>query len=223
MAAMSQEIFLAMRQSIIDGAPEHAVALAQQALQSGIEPLDAINQGYVPGITHIGEQFGRHEVFLPDIMMAAEAMKKAVAVLEPEMQKRGLQRQTLGTIVLGTVKGDIHEIGKNLVGTLLSASGFRVFDLGTDVAAEKFARKAAEVEADVVGVSALLTTTMMRQKSVVEALRREGMGRVKVIVGGAPVTRNWATEIGADGYAPDALRALELVKSIISVTSNTVT
>lgn len=214
---MHQDTFDAMRLSIIEGAPEHAVALAHTALEMGIEPLDAINLGYVPGITYIGEQFGRHEVFLPDIMMAAEAMKKAVAVLEPEMQRRGLQRQMLGKVVLGTVKGDIHEIGKNLVGTLLAASGFLVFDLGTDVAAEHFALKAAEVEADIVGVSALLTTTMIRQKSVVEALQRQGLRpRVKVIVGGAPVTRTWAAEIGADGYAPDALRALQLVRNMVT-------
>ncbi len=123
-----------------------AAELAQQALAQGIDPLAAINDGYVPGISYVGEQFGAGEMFLPDLMLAAEAMKAAVAVLEPEMQRRGTQRQMLGKVVLGTVKGDIHEIGKNLVATMLSASGFEVYDLGVDVPFEKFAQKAREVE-----------------------------------------------------------------------------
>lgn len=213
---MSQQLFDAMRQSIIDGETDQAEALAKQALEQNVDPLQAINEGFVPGINYVGDQFGAGEMFLPDLMLAAEAMKKAVAVLEPEMSKRGVQRQVLGKVVLGTVKGDIHEIGKNLVATMLSASGFEVHDLGVDVPFEKFAEKAREVDADIVGVSALLTTTMTGQKTVIEALDDMGLRpKIKVMVGGAPVTHGWATEIGADGYSEDAMGAVALAKQLM--------
>ena len=213
---MMQELFDAMKQSVIDGDEERATELAQQALAQELDPLEAINDGFVPGISYVGEQFGLGEMFLPDLMLAAEAMKAAVAVLEPEMQRRGMQRQMLGKVVLGTVKGDIHEIGKNLVATMLSASGFEVFDLGVDVPFAKFAEKAREVNADIVGVSALLTTTMVGQKTVIEALDDLGLRpKVKVMVGGAPVTKSWAEEIGADGFSEDAMGAVTLAKKLM--------
>lgn len=181
----------------------------------GIDPLAAINQAYVPGLDYTGELFSKGQAFLPELVMAGEAMKAAVAVLEPEMQKRGTQREMLGKIVIGTVKGDIHEIGKTLVSTLLTASGFQVFDLGVNVPFDLFAQKARDVQADIVAVSALLTT-MQGQKSVVESLDRHGLRpRVKIIIGGAPVTQGWADEIGADGYGKDALAAVALAKSLI--------
>ena len=214
---MTPDSFAAMRQSIVDGAPEQASRLAQQALADGIPPLAAIDRGFVPGMTEVGEQFAKHQMFLPDMLASAEAMKAAMAVLEPELQRLGSQRPTAGTVVLGTTKGDIHEIGKTLVGTLLTAHGFKVFDLGVDVTGEQFAEKAREVDADVVGVSALLTTTMRNQKLVVQALEQAGLRpSVKVIVGGAPVTRMWAEQIGADGYGKDALSAVELVKNLLA-------
>ena len=213
---MHEEPFDAMRQSIVDGAPDNASALADKALKLGIAPLDAINKGFVPGLNYIGEQFSHGEVFLPDLVMSGQAMKAAMAVLEPEMQKRGTQREILGKVVLGTVKGDIHEIGKTLVSTLLSATGFQVFDLGVDVPIELFAEKASELQADIVGVSALLTTTMQGQKGVLESLDRHGLRpKVKMIVGGAPVTRDWAEKIGADGYGQDAMAAVALAKSLL--------
>ncbi|HLF26277.1 MAG TPA: corrinoid protein [Anaerolineae bacterium] len=213
---MSAELFTAMRQSIIDGDPDQAEALARQALGQEIDPLAAINEGYVSGIEYVGEQFGAGELFLPDLMLAAEALKQAVAVLEPEMTRRGAHRQALGKVVIGTVKGDIHEIGKSLVATMLSASGFEVYDLGVDVPFEKFAAKAREVNADIVGVSALLTTTMVGQKSVVKALDDLGLRpKVKVMVGGAPVTQGWAEEIGADGFSEDAIGAVALAKRLV--------
>lgn len=213
---MSSESFAAMQQSVIDGAPERAAELAYLALRDGIAPLDAINQGYIPGMQQVGEQFGLRQMFLPDMMASAEAMKAAMNVLEPELTKEGSERPYLGTVVLGTVKGDIHEIGKALVGTLLQANGFKVVDLGVDVSGEKFAATVCEVHADVVGCSALLTTTMKNQKSVIEALDGRGLRpAVKVIIGGAPVTRQWAQEIGADGYSKDAVSAVELVKSLL--------
>jgi len=213
---MSNELFQAMRQSIIDGAADHATELARQALTAGIDPLQAVNNGFVPGVDYVGEQFARREMFLPDLVMAAEAMKAGIAVLEPEMRRRGMQRESLGRVVLGTVKGDIHEIGKTLVGILLSAAGFEVVDLGVNVKAEMFAAKARELNADIVGVSSLLTTTMALQRGVVEALDRAQLRPpVKIIVGGAPVTRKWAEEIGADGYGKDAVGAVTLAKSLV--------
>jgi corrinoid protein of di/trimethylamine methyltransferase len=213
---MSTDTFAAMRQSIIDGAPDQATSLAKQALQQGIAPLEAIDQGFVPGMSEVGEQFAQHKIFLPDMLASAEAMKAAMAVLEPELTRQGGERAMAGTVVLGTAQGDIHEIGKTLVGTLLTAHGFRVHDLGVDVTGERFAAKAREVAADVVGVSALLTTTMRGQRSVIETLDREGLRpKVKIIVGGAPVTRRWAEEIGADGYGKDAQSAVALVRSLL--------
>jgi len=205
-----------MRQSIMDGAPATSAELARQALGDGIMPLEAINSGYVPGMHAVGEQFAKGQMFLPDMLASAEAMRAAMAVLDPELEKLGSERPVAGTVVLGTTQGDIHEIGKSLVGTLLSAHGFRVYDLGVDVSGEKFAAKALEFGADIVGVSALLTTTMRNQKTVIEALEKSGLrAKVKVMVGGAPVTRRWAEEIGADGYAKDAMSAVELARNLM--------
>ncbi len=213
---MPTDTFSAMRQSIIDGAPDTASSLAQQALAAGTAPLDAIHNGYVPGMHDVGEQFARGQMFLPDMMASAEAMRAAMSVLDPELRKLGTERPMAGTVVLGTTKGDIHEIGKILVGTLLTAHGFCVHDLGVDVSGEKFAAKARELNADIVGVSALLTTTMRNQKSVIEALEKAGLrSQVKVMVGGAPVTRRWADEIGADGYAPNAMSAVALARELM--------
>jgi len=213
---MHEALFAAMRQSIIDGDPEQVERLARESLALGIDPLEAINRGFVEGVNHVGEQFGLGEMFLPDLVMGGEAMKAAVAILEPEMKRRGSQRDSLGTVVLGTVKGDIHEIGKTLVMTMLSASGFQVHDLGVDVPVERFVAKVREVRADIVGLSALLTTTMPGQRQVVEALTREGLrAQVKVMVGGAPVSHAWAREIGADGYGEDAMAAVALAKRLV--------
>lgn len=213
---MPDNIFASMRQSVVDGAPDTASTLAHQALTEGIAPLDAINNGFVTGMHEVGEQFARGQMFLPDMMASAEAMRAAMSVLDPELKKLGIERPMAGVVVLGTTRGDIHEIGKILVGTLLTADGFRVHDLGVDVAGETFAAKARELGADIVGVSALLTTTMRNQKSVVEALEKAGLrSRVKVMVGGAPVTRRWAEEIGADGYAKDAASAVALARKLM--------
>ncbi len=220
---MQDETFSAMRQSIVNGAPDTAAHLAQQAIAAGIAPLDAIHNGYVPGMHEVGEQFARGQMFLPDMMASAEAMRAAMAVLDPELKKQGAERPLAGVVVLGTTKGDIHEIGKTLVGTLLTAHGFQVHDLGVDVSGEKFAAKAKELGADIVGVSALLTTTMRNQKTVVEALEKSGLrAQVKVMVGGAPVTRRWAGEIGADGYAKDAMSAVALARDLMQQKTQTI-
>ncbi len=213
-----EAILKAMTQSVIDGEPEDAARLAGEALAAQLDPLEALDRGFLPGVKEVGRGFGCGDLFLPDLVRAGEAMKAAVRVLEPEMVRRGTSQQTCGTIVLGTVKGDIHEIGKTLVGTMLTANGFRVFDLGVDVPFERFGEKAKEVGADLVGVSALLTTTMVGQRTVVERLDEAGLRpKVKVIVGGAPVTREWANEIGADGYSEDAFGAVTLAKQLLGL------
>ena len=215
---MTDQLFAAMRQSVVDGDAVAATALAEQALEAGVPPLDAIDSGFVPGLSYVGEQFGAGELFLPDMMLAARAMQKAIAVLEPEMERQSATRQVVGRVVIGTVKGDIHEIGKNLVGMMLSTSGFEVHDLGVDVAPERFVEAAREHDADIVGVSALLTTTMAGQRTVVEAITSAGLReRVKVIVGGAPASAQWATEIGADGYSEDAIGAVALARRLLGV------
>ncbi len=213
---MHAELLKAMAQSIIDGDDESAEALAHQAIEVGLDPLKAINEGYVLGVNHVGDQYSCGDMFLPDLVLAGEAMKAAVAVLEPEMARRGAERQMLGTVVLGTVEGDIHDIGKTLVGTMLAAAGFKVHDLGVDVPAETFIAKIRDENANLLGLSALLTTTMVVQRTVIEALEEAGLReRVKVMVGGAPATREWAAEIGADGYSEDAIGAVAVAKRLV--------
>ncbi len=214
----TDELFKAMAQSIIEGDAEKAAQLAQKAIEMGLDPLEAINKGFVVGINYVGDQFSCGAMFLPELVMAGEAMKTAVSVLEPEMKKRGTERKMYGKVVLATVQGDIHDIGKTLVGTMLAASGFEVYDLGVDVPVSKLIEKVREVDADIVGVSALLTTTMVRQRDVVEALDDLGMRpRVKVMVGGAPVTREWVQQIGADGYSEDAVGAVRVAKQLLGI------
>ncbi|MGA9399055.1 MAG: corrinoid protein [Anaerolineaceae bacterium] len=213
---MSRELYTKMSQSIIDGDCEAAATLAQQAIAAGLDPLEAITQGYVAGVNQVGEAFTNGEAFLPELVMAGEAMKTAVATLEPEMKRRGTERKTLGKVVLATVEGDIHEIGKSLVGTMLSAAGFEVFDLGVNVPTLKIIEKAQEVQADIIGLSALLTTTMVKQRDVIETLNSAGLRQaVKVMVGGAPVTRDWVQQIGADGYSEDAIGAVSVAKHLV--------
>jgi corrinoid protein of di/trimethylamine methyltransferase len=215
---MQSELFKEMAQSILDGDDDEAAVLAERSVQQGVDPLDAINQGFILGVNEVGRRYSEGDMFLPDLVLAGEAMKAAVAVLEPEMERRGTERQMLGTVVLGTVEGDIHDIGKTLVGTMLTAGGFEVIDLGVDVPVTTFIETAREHQADIVGLSALLTTTMVVQQSVVEALEEAGLReQVKVMVGGAPVTSGWSQEIGADGFSEDAIGAVGVARRLVGV------
>ena len=210
------ELFSRMIQAVIDGEKERAIELARQALHLEIPPLEAIDKGYIVGIQKVGELFEKGDFFLPELVMGAEAMQAALAVLEPELKKRQEVRERLGTAVAGTVEGDIHEIGKRLVCTMLVASGFDVLDLGPDVATQTFIEKVRELRPDLLLLSALMTTTMPEQRSVIEALKGAGLReRVKVMVGGAAVSLSWAEEIDADGYAENAIEAVEVAKGLV--------
>jgi 5-methyltetrahydrofolate--homocysteine methyltransferase len=212
---MSEEILAKLAQAVIDGEPEDAEDLARQALEAGLDPLRCINEGLTPGIDRVGELFATGEYFLPDLIIGGDAMKVALAVLEPALAG-DQERKVLGRVVLGTVEGDLHEIGKTLVGTMLTANGFEVTDIGIDQPAAEFVTAVKETGATLVGASALLTTTMLHQQEVIEALREAGLReQVKVMIGGAPVTENWAEKIGADGYAEDAISAIDLAKRLV--------
>jgi len=213
---MSQEIYDKLAEAVIDGEPEDAEELAQQALDQGLDPLDCINKGLSPGIDRVGELFATGEYYLPDLIIGGDAMKAALSILEPALSG-GQERKVLGQVVLGTVEGDLHEIGKTLVGTMLTANGFQVTDIGVDKTAAEFVEAVKESGATLVGASALLTTTMLHQKEVIEALKEAGLrDQVKVLVGGAPITESWAEEIGADGYADDAIGAVAVAKKLIA-------
>lgn len=205
-----------MARAIIAGTRDVAARLASEGLGARLDPRDMIENGFVPGIRKVGELWEEGEYFLPELMASAEAMKAAMAVLKPALEASAAERLSLGRIVLGTIQGDIHDIGKNLVGSMLSANGFDVVDLGADVEIGRFIEAAVSAKADVIGLSALLTTTMINQRRLIERLEAEGLrGAFKVLVGGAPVSRAWAAEIGADGYGENALAAVQAARELI--------
>lgn len=210
-----ETLFLDMHKAIVDGDRARAGELAAEAVRAGLDLVEVVAKGYVPGIQKVGELWEQGEYFLPELISSAEAMKAAMAVLEPELQRSHLRARTSGKVVIGTIEGDIHDIGKNLVASMLQAGGFEVFDLGTDVKLDKFIEKAEAVGADFICLSALLTTTMVNQKRFVALLKeRKLRAKYKVLVGGAPASQKWADEIGADGYAENAVAAVKLAKSL---------
>jgi len=187
--------------------------LTQEALDKGIAPEMILSEALVAGMDVVGEKFRRDELFMPEVLIAAKAMQAAMAVLRPKLVETGVK--TAGSIVIGTIQGDLHDIGKNLVGMLFEGAGYQVIDLGVDVAQARFVESVKTSKPDIIGMSALLTTTMPRMKEVVESLVEAGLReRVKVMVGGAPVTEKFAQDIGADGYAPDAASAVEKARSL---------
>ncbi|MDA8235532.1 MAG: corrinoid protein [Clostridia bacterium] len=211
------EIFEEIKEAVIDGDEDLAGELAQKVLDENINPVEAVQQGFIKGIEEIGNSWKAGEAFLPDVMMAADAMKAGLAVLEPSIAELGGGDDDTGKIVLGTVEGDIHDIGKNIVGALLTAAGFKVYDIGIDQKAENFLAKAEEVGAQIIATSALLTTTMNAQKELIEYLEEKNLrSKYKVLVGGGPTSQTWADEIKADGWAETADEAVELCKKLIS-------
>ena len=207
---MSEELYKKLAQAVIDGEAEDAEALARQALDQGLDPLACITNGLTKGIQQVGELFASGEYYLPELIISADTMKVAMDILEPALAG-GQEREVVGRVVIGTVEGDLHEIGKTLVGTMLSANGFQVTDIGVDKTAAEFIEAVKENNATIVGASALLTTTMLQQKKIIEALDEAGLkNQVKVMVGGAPVTQSYADQIGADGYAEDAISAVDI-------------
>jgi len=204
---VKEEVFREAEESIINHDKVKAEEVAKRALALGLDPLETIILGFREGIIKIGDLFGRGEIFMPELLDAAEAMKTANAILTSALPEGALQKK--GKVVIGTVQGDIHDIGKLLVVSLLQVNGFDVYDLGHDVEIGKFIEKALEVDADIIGTSALLTTTMTGQKTLEEELRKAGLkARFKTMVGGAPVTKRWADRIGADAYGEDASEAV---------------
>jgi len=208
-------IFDEITQSIVDGNKAEATNLANKAIETGIEPLEATD-ALTTGINIVGDKFAKGELYLPELIISAEAMKEAVGILDAEIKKRGGERKQLGKVVVGTIEGDIHDIGKTIVASLLSAGGFEVFDLGVDVSADSFIAKIKEVGADILGMSALLTTTMTNQAITIQSITEAGLrDRVKIMIGGAPATSSWAEEIGSDGYGQNAIEATELAKNLL--------
>lgn len=202
----------ALGDAVIRGDQEAALQLTKAAISEGVSPETILNEGLIAGMNAIGVRFKNNEVYIPEVLIAARAMKSAMAVLEPKLVEAGVE--PVGKAVIGTVQGDLHDIGKNLVAMMLKGAGFDVIDLGVDIAAAKFVAKAKETNAKIVGMSALLTTTMPSMEKTVKAVKDAGL-TVKTMIGGAPVTQDYADKIGADGYAPDAASAVDLAKSLI--------
>lgn len=203
-----EDIILEARETILQCDQERAVRLAERALAEGYDPVEIISAGFSYGIRQMGELFGRGEVFLPQLIMSSEVMKSAVKILDAAIIQEGTI-QYKGTIVIATVEGDVHDIGKGIVVSLLKTQGLQVYDLGRDVSIVRIIEKAIEVKADIIGTSALLTTTLMSQKKLEDELRKNGLrDQFKTMVGGAPATQRWADRIGADAYAEDAAEAV---------------
>jgi corrinoid protein of di/trimethylamine methyltransferase len=211
------ELFQKMADCIIVGDAETATALARQSLELGIAPLLSIDEGFVKGIRIVGDRFGAGELFLPELVMSAEAMKGALAILEPELAKSATARENQGVVLACTVQGDIHDIGKRIVCTMLSANGFTVTDLGVNVKVDRFVEEVKTRKPDIVAMSALLTTTAPNQGKVIKLLVKEGIRQDYIVmVGGAPTSLSWANEIGADGYGENATEAVRVAKELMS-------
>jgi len=205
-------------EAVIEGDEDAVPELTRKAVEAGIEPLKIINEGLTRGIEVVGDRFAAGEYFLPDLLLGAKAMEAGIAVLEPLLA--GVNREFIGRVIMGTVHGDLHSIGKNIVIMMLKSAGFEVIDLGVDVPTDRFIEKIKELKPDIVGISALLTTTVGKQKEIIETLKEEGLREsVKVMIGGAPINQNWADQIGADGYAEDATTAVKLARRLIGRTA----
>ncbi len=211
-----EDLIKQAEKAVLDGDEDAAVEVANRVIEEGINPVEMINEGFTPGMIEVGNLFSKEDLSLPEVLLAAEAMQKAIDIMEPHIPKEQTAKK-LGTIVIGTVEGDIHDIGKNIVAAMFRVYGFEVEDLGRDVPIKSFVEKAKELNPDIVASSALMTTTMQGQKLLEEGLREAGIREnVKTMVGGAAVSQEWADKIGADGYAEDVnegvIKAKELVR-----------
>ena len=210
------EILREIDQSMQSGDDAKVRELTQQAIDAGLPASKILNEAFLEGMAVVGRKMGAHEIFLPEVLMAARAMKAGVELLKPLLADE--DASTVGKVVVGTVKGDLHDIGKNLVGIMLEGAGFEVFDVGSDVEAEVFVDRAEAEGANIIGLSALLTTTMVNMKTVIDLVRERGLeNKIQVVVGGAPVTQEFAEEIGADAYGYDANHAVGVIKELVGV------
>jgi len=206
-----------MNQLLFEGKHEPVRQMTEQALAEGLVPMEILENGLIRGMRVVGEDFRHNRIFVPEVLLAARAMKAGMAVLKPHLVDKAGGGSDAKVIVLGTVKGDLHDIGKNLVGMMAEGAGFTVVDLGTDTSAERFIEAVRTHGAELIGMSALLTTTMIYMRTVVQAFKAADLGHVKICIGGAPVSTEYAKEIGADGYAADAATAVELFKTLLGV------
>lgn len=211
-----EKLFEKAKESVVDGDKELAIQLAQEGLDAGIDPAELIDKGFVPGIVRMGELFEDGEIFLPELIISADTIKGAVDLLNEAMNKAGVKRGPAAKVILATVEADLHDIGKGIVASLMVANGFEVIDLGRDVQSSKIIDTAIEMEADIIGSSALLTTTMVHQQEIEDLLKEKGLkGKIKTIVGGAPVTERWQNKIGADGFGETAADSVRLVNDFM--------
>ena len=208
------ELLERLSRAVNTGDMDLAAELTEKAVKEGISASDILENGLVSAMQEIGDKFKKGEVFVPEMLIAARAMNKALGILEPEMVKGKVEPR--GTFIIGAVKGDLHDIGKNLVGIMFKGAGFKVIDLGTDVSLEKFVKAAKEYNPDIIGISSLLTTTMSYMQTIIEGLRSEGIP-AKIIVGGAPVNKDFALSINADGYAENAAEAADLGRTLMGL------
>jgi corrinoid protein of di/trimethylamine methyltransferase len=213
---MSNDSVKELAQAVIDGDIDKSKELTTKMVSNGVAPTTILNEGLTKGLMVVGERFGNGDAFLTDLMLSAEAMKSGLQVVEPELRKSHVEREYVGTVVIGKVEGDIHDIGKTIVATMFEVSGFKVIDLGCDVKSQLFIEKIGESKANILGLSALLSTTMGKQQETIKALVAKGIrSSVKVMVGGAPITPEWAQQIGADDSAPDAMMAVTKAKNLM--------
>ncbi len=213
---MTSEIYEAAIEAIVKGDVALATEIAKKGLSDGIDPLELLNQGFIPGINKVGDLFDVGTLFIPELIISAKAMQNAADIINAAIPEN--DRQVQGRFLIGTVEGDVHDIGKAIVVSLLKASGFEVKDLGRDVSTDRFIKEADDFKADIIGTSSLLTTTMPAQQKLEEALKKAGLKeRYKTMVGGAPVTQRWANKIGADAFAENASACVRLAKELIGL------
>lgn len=204
-----------MNQLLFEGKAKEVKELTQKAIDDGRDVHEVLNEGLIAGMSVVGEDFKRNRIYLPEVVIAARAMKMGMEVISPLLTQGDGASESLGTIIFGTVKGDLHDIGKNLVMMMAEGAGFKCVNLGTNTSADKFVAAIKEHNANIVGMSALLTTTMVYMKTVIDELKLQGLEHVKTCIGGAPVNQKFANEIGADGYAPDAASAVDMFKDLV--------